>query len=338
MEFVFEKALECLRRNEDFVLAAVLAVDGSAPRDPGSKMLIFRDGKIEATIGGGLLEGKVISAAEHVLETGRSLVMDFIMNGSQEDLDIICGGTVRVMLSKITQKEREVFGAIVDALAGHRDAYFVSCLKDGNTEHFLVETERGKKVTATTRDSRLIRKIKGIAFGAETPTSSSGEAEIYVEHLFSDGKVYLFGGGHVAYATEAVARIAGFSTVVVDDRAAFASSKRFPYANCIVLQEFEGLERLAIDKDDYLVIVTRAHVFDYRCLAWAVSTSASYIGMIGSAAKRRVVYNKLRSMGVSDDKIGEIHSPLGIALGGKAPGEIAVGIVAELIQVRSAKR
>jgi xanthine dehydrogenase accessory factor len=149
--------------------------------------------------------------------------------------------------------------------------------------------------------------------------------------------LYCFGGGHVAVPTAHLAVLAGFRVVVIDDRPEFANAERFPEAhNVFVIKDFNNaFEGLEIDEDSFIVIVTRGHQYDRAVLEQALQTSADYIGMISSRRKRDAIYEYLMSQGVKKERLEQVHSPIGIDIGGETPEEIAVSIVAELIKVRS---
>jgi xanthine dehydrogenase accessory factor len=150
--------------------------------------------------------------------------------------------------------------------------------------------------------------------------------------------VFIFGAGHVSRPTAQVARIAGFRTVVLDDRAEFANRERFPDADAVLVPPSldRALEGLEVGEADSLVIVTRGHLHDKTVLAAALKTPARYVGMIGSTRKRDAVYAALREEGVADAAIARCHCPIGLAIGARTPEEIAVSIVAELVQCRAA--
>jgi len=163
--------------------------------------------------------------------------------------------------------------------------------------------------------------------------------QFFVESALPSETVYLFGAGHVSQQVALVAALVNFKTVVLDDRAEFANQERFLQADEVIVvtsfnQAFTGL---AIDHDSYLVILTRGHVNDKTVLAQALRTKAGYIGMIGSRRKRDMVYQELLNEGFTQEDINRVHCPIGLNIGGETPQEIAVSIVAELIQVRSAR-
>jgi len=162
-----------------------------------------------------------------------------------------------------------------------------------------------------------------------------GSLDIFVEPILATPTLYLFGGGHVSLYVSKIASVAGFDVVVIDDRAAFASKERFPEA----LETYAGpweetFAKLKINEFSYLVLVTRGHKGDLTCLRWALTSPARYIGMIGSKRKFIEITKVLENEGVPAEKLGRVHSPIGLDIGALTPEEIAVSIVAEMIAVR----
>jgi xanthine dehydrogenase accessory factor len=170
----------------------------------------------------------------------------------------------------------------------------------------------------------------------DTGMVCGGTMDFFIEPIQIPERVYIFGGGHVGFQVASLAKKVGFDYIVIDDRAEFASAERFPDAsNLVVADPGTVAEDLAVTTNDYIVIVTPAHKDDYNVLRGVIQKPARYIGMIGSSAKRKQIYHKLRETdGIPDDLLNKIHSPIGIDIGSETPEEIAVSIVAELIQVR----
>jgi xanthine dehydrogenase accessory factor len=186
----------------------------------------------------------------------------------------------------------------------------------------------------------LIAYLTCEAAKAKQPLAVTVEDKrFFVEPTVLPGTVYLFGAGHVSRPVAELASLVDFQTVVIDDRDEFANAERFPRADRVIVapsshQSFEGLE---IDRDSYLVIVTRGHLHDKTVLEQALKTDAGYIGMIGSRRKRDLIYQELLTKGFSQKDLGRVHAPIGLAIGAETPEEIAVSIVAELIQVRAGR-
>jgi xanthine dehydrogenase accessory factor len=161
-----------------------------------------------------------------------------------------------------------------------------------------------------------------------------GTVEIFVEPILPQPIVYLFGGGHVATAVAKAAHAVGFGVAVIDDRAAFANTQRFPMAQEVFTSYDDAFEKLQPNSSSYLVIVTRGHKEDMRVLAWAVRTQARYVGMIGSRRKVLSVYKALEKEGYRMEEFERVFAPMGLDIGALSPEEIAVSIVGELVAVR----
>lgn len=161
-----------------------------------------------------------------------------------------------------------------------------------------------------------------------------GRVEVFIEVHVRGLQVVILGAGHVGEAVAAVCATAGLPCVVADERAEFANELRFPRAARIILAEpHRAVGQAGIDDRTYVVIVTRGHEIDRRCLRAALKTPARYIGMIGSKSKVVETVAGLRKKGCRADD-PRVFSPIGLDLGGKSPGEIAVSVVAEILKVR----
>jgi xanthine dehydrogenase accessory factor len=166
-----------------------------------------------------------------------------------------------------------------------------------------------------------------------------GQLDIFVEPVTPEPRAFIFGGGHVSKSISKVANIAGFATVVVDDREAFANKERFPEAEETYADEYETIfPKLNITSSSYLIIVTRGHRDDMRVLRWAVTTQARYIAMIGSKRKTISVVKELEKEGIPREAFQKIFAPMGLEIGAETPEEIAISVVSEMIAVRRAPK
>jgi len=164
-----------------------------------------------------------------------------------------------------------------------------------------------------------------------------GQLNIFVEPVTPQPRAYIFGGGHVSKSISKIASMAGFSTVVVDDREAFANPDRFPEADATYAEPYEAVfAKLPVTSSSYLVIVTRGHRDDMRVLRWAVTTDARYIAMIGSKRKTISVVHELEKEGFSREMFSKVFAPMGLEIGAETPEEIAISVVAEMIALRRA--
>ena len=158
--------------------------------------------------------------------------------------------------------------------------------------------------------------------------------------LFEPIKVWMLGASDVACELEKLARHVGFETIAVDCDAAYLNEERFPDSKRILLSggNFNGLEEYAAKPEDYVCVLTRGHMFDPEGCLWAVSHNAHYVGMMGCAGKNNTVYNLCTSRGMTDEQWESVKRPIGLKFGAKTPAELAIAIVAELIDVRYRQR
>lgn len=162
-----------------------------------------------------------------------------------------------------------------------------------------------------------------------------GQLEVYIEPVVPVPRAIIFGAGHISKGLSKIAALAGFHTVIVDDRESFANRERFPEAGEIYAEPYQtAFEKLAVDENCYLIIVTRGHRDDMLVLRWALDTSARYIAMIGSKRKVIAIVEQLEKEGTPPAACERLFAPMGLEIGAVTPEEIAVSVVAEMIAVR----
>jgi xanthine dehydrogenase accessory factor len=162
-----------------------------------------------------------------------------------------------------------------------------------------------------------------------------GDTEVFIEPILSLPTLYIFGGGHIAITLAKVGKMIGFKIAVIDDRPEFAHPERFPEAELTLAEDFaKSFQKLKINKLSYIVIVTHGHKGDEAVLEGALATEAKYIGMIGSRAKNQIVFSNLLAQGISQKQLGRVHTPIGLNIHAQTTDEIAISILAEIIQTR----
>jgi xanthine dehydrogenase accessory factor len=162
-----------------------------------------------------------------------------------------------------------------------------------------------------------------------------GQLDVFVEPVLPVPHAFIFGAGHISKSLSKVATLAGFATVVIDDRDAFANRERFPEAADVHAAEYEAVfPSLPINETSYIIIVTRGHRDDMRVLKLAIATPARYIAMIGSKRKVLNVIRELEKEGIPRAAFERIHAPMGLNIGAVSPEEIAISVAAEMIAVR----
>jgi len=349
MEDIVESAWRLLNEGKDFVLATIVRQQGSAPRSAGTRMLVAEGQQIFGTIGGGLLEARVMQAAATLLQGQPSCILDVdLSNEDAAAMEMICGGEVQVLLDHIRscKENRDLFSGWRRGLAQGRKVLWVTVLpQDALSGGVPLNPIRHCLITA---DGHVEGSWPLSAAARETLSQTARHAEhlqvqtvdgvmVVADPGFRPADLYIFGAGHVARPTSQLAAMVGFRVTVFDDRPAFAHPLRFPDAAAVhQLKDFHtALQGLPVGRDTHIVIVTRGHLHDRVVLAQALKSRAAYIGMIGSRHKREATYKQLLRQGFTQADFKRVHCPIGINIGGHTPAEIAVSIVAELIAVRA---
>ena len=165
-----------------------------------------------------------------------------------------------------------------------------------------------------------------------------GKVLVYIEPLVAAPHLIILGAGHVGKALSRTGKFLGFQVTVVDDREEYANKNNIPDADNIVVIDFQDVfSRVAVDDGSYIVIATRGHNHDSDALKAALHTKAGYIGLLGSKGKKALLLENLDKEGFSREDIGRVIIPVGIPIGSVTPEEIAISIMAQIIQTKNMK-
>ena len=346
MKEIAKAAIALLESGEGFVQATILASSGSTPRGAGSCMLVLGNGSICGTVGGGALEAGIIKAAPGVMREKRARVINVVLDGTDENaVDVICGGTAAVLIDYIDPAHpghHEFFQALQTVLKSGTQARIVTVPPTPESSAVrcqCIMPQSGPPIGAGGFEPAVKKAIESRS-GSYDAVTRLDNFDVYLHSIGTDGVAYIFGAGHCGEKLAPVLATVGFGVVVIDDRAEFANSERFPEADEIIVPETMDIPigDRAFGGDSYIVIVTRGHVHDELVLRSALGTSAGYIGMIGSKRKREAIYEHLLADGFKKSDIDRVYSPIGLPVGAETPEEIAVSIAAEMIKVRSGRR
>jgi xanthine dehydrogenase accessory factor len=331
----------------EVAVATIVGHSGSTPRGSGSRMLVYSDGRSVDTIGGGPVEADVIRTAQTLLTTREAMLRTYDLNSSADaaEMGVLCGGRLDVLIEYYDSDDitLQMLDRLQDAMANGKVAVLAGALNTKRDSEKVV-IERSVKVdneqwhgpfelSAELREY-LEKEMKEMN---TTALVNFGGERYILDAIVPRRTVYLLGGGHVARELAPLLRQAGFRIVVIDDRALFANTTRFPEADKVqVCEDYSRVfEEFHLDTNSYVIIVTRGHSYDKESLAQALRTKAGFIGMIGSRKKREQIYRMLQSEGFTFDDLQRVHCPIGLAIGAETPFEIAVSILAELIAYRA---
>jgi xanthine dehydrogenase accessory factor len=351
MESLTRNILDCLKQGIPFAMATIISHKGSTPRTSGSKMVVLADGQLYGTIGGGLVEARVIEDCLVMMASPQCHIKEFILNQElKEGLDMVCGGDLTVWIETFPEPSLDliqVFTAMAAQEKAGKKNVLVSRIQGFSgaiftTDKCLVLPD-GTIIGSHLVPKTLVEAIQDNRFSGTAPVLENHNLEEFIiESSQPNDTLYIFGGGHVGLQLAKMAQLLDVRTSVVDDRAEFANTNRFEHAHAVHVADqlatvFDELthKELAIDKNAYVVILTRGHLHDQTVLEQALRTKAAYIGMIGSRRKRDQIYANLIQQGVSQRSLDQVYSPIGLNIDSETPAEIAVSIIGEIIQVRA---
>ncbi len=257
------------------------------------------------------------------------------------------------------KESRNLIRILGEAIDGGKNAAFVTVISaDGSTpreagakmlvfENSAIEGTVGGGTLEALAIKQAVACIKKGAGGkfifdlkpkGNTGMICMGRVEIFIDVYKNPLKILILGAGHVGLKIAEAADMAGYPCVVADDRPEFANKERFPHAAEIILERpHEAVARAGVDENTYVVIVTRGHALDRECLEAVMRTGAAYIGMIGSTDKVREIFRLAGRKKLYPLRDKRVYSPVGLNLGGKTPGEIAVSVMAQIIMLHYKK-
>ena len=347
MESVFREAVTLAEKGESFVIATVTGTKGSTPQKSGAKLLIRKDGSAVGTLGGGCVEGDIWFAAKEILRNHEGPeYRDYYLNEDIAARDgLVCGGTMYFLIDPVWKPEEflSIATGVTEAYDGGETVAMATIVKrgGGSSEVGTKITIRANGITEGTLGSRdldhvAIKTAERLApYGKCEQVLTSDGTELFVEAYTSPPSVLLVGGGHISKAVAPIAKTLEFRVLVLDDRSEFSNKERFPEAEQTAIGDYvTGLQQFQITKNTAIIIATRGHNFDDVALEAAARSEAGYVGLVGSSRKVILIYEQLLKRGVPLQRLRDIRSPIGLDIHARTPEEIAVSIMAEVVQFR----
>ncbi len=333
-----------------FALATVIDTSRSAPRPAGAVLAVHPDGRIAGNVSGGCVEPAVVGLCQEVLAEGGTRRMRF---GYSDDeaftVGLTCGGEVEVLVRRIEpgtlaieplaaalSMDRPV--ALLTVVESEADPGLVgsSLVVTADAVHGdLASTQLGHVLTLEGRATLGVGGVSLRRLGAHGQRLEDGVTVLF-ESFADRPRLVVLGAIDYAAAVATVGRFLGYHVTICDARAAFATRDRFPDADEIVVDwPHRYLASTVLDARSAICVLTHDPKFDVPALLEALHGPAGYIGVMGSRKTHEDRLDRLRAAGATDDELERLHSPIGLALGGRSPQETAIAIAAELVMVRN---
>ncbi len=354
MRDLYHDLAESVTKGEEVALGLVIETSGSTPQKPGAKALFWTDGRSSGTLGGGCLEAEARKVALDCLRThSKTLLRLHLDSDFGWDDGLICGGTARLFLDGAVDDQSAFWRGLSQFLKERKRGALITIVDSSDAaavgSRYVVEVTDDSAKIAVPPASPSPLKTSILDFArrvveerrpmTQSVSEESVTAEAFGEPLLPKPSLIIAGAGHIGAALCHLGSLLDFEVTVVDDRPSFANRERLPDATQIVVGDIaELVARQPLDRDTYIVIVTRGHRHDAQVLRRIIDKveRVAYIGMIGSKRKIKLIYDQLLEQGlVTVNQLRKVHSPLGIDIGGQSVWEIVLSIGAELVWVRN---
>jgi xanthine dehydrogenase accessory factor len=325
-----------------FAVATVIGARGSAPRPPGSAMAVSADGEAVGSISGGCVEGAVYGTAERVLGGEGAVVETY---GYSDDeafaVGLTCGGTLEVL---VAPADRELLRAWADKVAVDEPvalATVVSGPAPLGASLLVGEHEARGTLGTEGLDVAVVDDARGMLAAGQTGERHYGprgqrridDVTVFVSSFTPPPRMLVFGATDFAAAVSRIGVFLGYRVTVCDARPVFATARRFPEAHEVVCDwPHRYLASTEVDARTVMCVLTHDPKFDVPLLEVALRGPAAYIGAMGSRRTHDDRLRRLREVGVSEEQLARLHSPIGLDLGARTAEETAVSIAAEIVQ------
>lgn len=326
------------QQGKKLVLATVIQTWRSAPRQVGATMLISEDNFVAGSVSGGCIEGSVIKASKEVLAKNEAKILEFgVSNDEAWSVGLSCGGQIKVLLKPFFNltEEISIWTRIQEYIQKDKGFVLLKKLETKVINHTLISADG---------------KVEGNAIADEFKQSAleslqrrnSQVIEYEKEHYFAEvfpskQKMLIIGASHIAIELIALANRHHFETIVIDPRRIFTEKTRFISQPKQILNAWpqEVLADWDLDENFYTVLLTHDPKIDDAALHILLPSKVSYIGCLGSRKTHQKRVNRLQASGFSEKEINRIYGPVGLKIDAKSPQEIALSIMAQIIQIKN---
>ena len=352
------------RNGERFAIARVVDIEGSGPREPGAAMAVSATGQVVGSVSGGCVEGAVVSEALAILagEAAPRVVTFGYSDDEAFAVGLTCGGTIHLFIQPADTLANDAAGTapldVLDARIRSHEPVAVATVIDGPNTGSTLLVAPGSPFIGSLGNAELDRIVVRDALG-ELEAGTTGirhygphgettpedlvntpTVKVFVESFAPAPQMWIFGAVDFTAALARVAKILGYRVTVCDAREIFATRRRFPMADNVVVSwpgDLFTAEGKNLGPRDAVCILTHDAKFDVPAVVGALATRVGYIGVMGSRKTHNKRLERLAQSGVDANDVARLMSPIGLDLGARTPEETAISICAEIIARRTGR-
>jgi xanthine dehydrogenase accessory factor len=337
----------------DIGRAVVVRTFGSAPRPEGAVLLYAADGRIAGSVSGGCVEGAAAEEIETARKTGHARVIRYGISDEQAwDVGLACGGTIDVLVEPAVPSAAVAAAVASLGAGGHGAAVITPLPGDSPPATFgqhtpgagappaaeLVVNDDGRldgTLGDAGLDAELVTQAQEALRRGLSRTTELGGRSLFIEVFPVRPRLVVVGAVEVARSLVRLAHELGFETVVIDGRASFATPERFPDVDRLIVGwPDEVADEIDLGPNDAVAVLTHDVKFDEPAIVEALRRGCRYVGAVGSRKTQGDRRERLLEAGVTPEELARLRGPVGLDLGGRAPAETALAILAEVVAQR----
>jgi xanthine dehydrogenase accessory factor len=327
-------------------LATLISATGSTSKKVGAKMIVAQSGKLLGGVTiGGCVDAQVIEAADALVAGGGRRLLSISLDDDEAwEIGLTCGGTVDVMLERIEPDCADDSVAAAHAFAAdvlaRGDAAVIVTPLDGPPAAFVIGDDgaRSGSLGSAALDEEAAALASGV-LASSSRVETIGDRRYFFDRLAPAATLVIVGAGQIAMSLTRMARELEMRTIVVDGRERYATRERFPDADEVRIgMPSEIVASIAPTKSVAVALVAHDYKYELPILRRILREPVGYIGMLGSKKRGIAMRDILRDEGFTGEEMARIHTPIGLDIGGRSAGEVALSILAEIVAVRSGKR
>ncbi|MEU0516242.1 XdhC/CoxI family protein [Streptosporangium sp. NPDC006007] len=346
MREVLSQIVRWWESGRTFGLATVVNTFHSAPRPPGASMAVFGE-EAEGSVSGGCVEGAVYELAREVVASGAPVLRRYgVSDDDAFSVGLTCGGILDVFVEPVSRETFPELGEVAGAVRGREPVAVATVLSGPGAvgARRVIWPERSSGSLGVPRlDEAVDDDARGMLAQGSTGVRRYGargerrldDLSVFVHSFAPPPRMLVFGAIDFAAAVARIGKFLGYHVVVCDARPVFATAKRFPEADEVIVKwPHDYLSSITVDERTAICVLTHDPRFDVPLLEVALRTPAGYVGAMGSRRTHEDRLVRLARAGLDEVELKRLRSPIGLDLGARTPEETAVSIAAELIQLR----
>lgn len=328
-----------LIQGKPIAIATVIQTWGSSPRRAGAKMAITPGGGISGSVSGGCVEGAVYEAGIESLELNQPRLLHFgVADETAWEVGLACGGSIDIFVQPL---DLVLFNSLRAVVTSEQSAILVTVVRgpDELLGRELLLTEEGSKEGSINSElDKVITALakETLASGNTRRVMLNESVEVFLEALEPPPTLVVVGGVHITIALAALAKTLGYRTIVIDPRKAFGNERRFPNVDRLIQSwPGEALKQIPLTRSTAVAMLTHDPKLDDPALKIALPSPAFYVGALGSRTTQSRRRARLLEDGLTEAQLDRLHGPIGLDIEAQTPEEIALSIMAEIVDSRN---